>query len=120
MCITTGTAESLYQPDGIHGCMSHILLPIHDGMFRYLGFEVLPPFVAWMPGSVSLEVRNDYLAAYETRVRVLPATQTLFFHPREDYGSDQRLKPSVLARSGFQWNPSAGQCHDQAADDFTR
>ncbi|MGA5481620.1 NAD(P)H-dependent oxidoreductase [Pseudomonas siliginis] len=112
LCITTGTAESLYQPDGIDGCMNHILWPIHNGIFRYLGFDVLPPFVAWMPGSVSLEVRNNYLAAYEIRLRLLPATQTLFFHPREDYGSDQRLKPSVLARSGFQWNPRAGQCHD--------
>lgn len=48
------------------------------------------PFVAWMPGSFSLEVRNEYLAAYQTRLRVPQATQTLFFHPREDYGSDQR------------------------------
>jgi hypothetical protein len=31
-------------------------------------------------------------------------TPYLFFHPAEDYGPDERLKPGVQARSGVQGN----------------
>ncbi|WP_455927104.1 NAD(P)H-dependent oxidoreductase [Pseudomonas capeferrum] len=119
VCVTTGTAESLYQPDGIDGCMTHILWPIHNGIFRYLGFDVLPPYVAWMPGNMSEEQRIIYLQRYKQVLEVIDEVEPLFFHPREDYGDDQRLKAGVVARSGFQWNPRAGQGHDKAADDFT-
>ncbi|NBA94883.1 NAD(P)H-dependent oxidoreductase [Pseudomonas sp. R5(2019)] len=119
ICTTTGTAASLYEPDGIDGAMNHILWPIHNGIFRYLGFEVLPPFVAWMPARMSAEEREGYLADYAERLDQLDSTEPLFFHPWEDYGTDQRLKPGVKARSGFQWNPTADQDHDSAADRYT-
>lgn len=115
---TTGTASSLYEPDGIDGDINHILWPVHNGIFRYLGFEVLPPHISWMPARVSPEERKAYLDSYAARMRVIESTQPLFFHSLADYGSDQRLKPGVVARSGFQWNPSAGQLHDQAAEEY--
>jgi NAD(P)H dehydrogenase (quinone) len=102
---TTGTAASLYEPDGIDGDLNHILWPIHNGIFRYLGFEVLPPLASWMPGGVSPELRQTYLDAFANRLQTLNVITPLFFHPSEDYGPDQRLKPGVGARSGFQWNP---------------
>lgn len=120
VCATTGTASSLYEPDGIDGDINHILWPIHNGIFRYLGFDVLPPNVAWMPGNVSPEERVVYLEEYGHRLRNLDKIEPLFFHPREDYGPDQRLKSGVIARSGFQWNPRAGQERTDAADLFTR
>ena len=102
---TTGTAASLYEPDGIDGDLNHILWPIHNGIFRYLGFDVLPPVASWMPAGVSASQREEYLAAYAERLTNIDDTKPLFFHPSEDYGPDQRLKPGVVARSGFQWNP---------------
>ena len=120
ICTTTGTAESLYQPDGIDGDINHILWPIHNGIFRYLGFDVLPPYVAWMPGRVSPEERSAYLEGFAERLQNLDKTETLYFHSYADYGPDQRLKPGVLARSGFQWNPGTDQSRVDAADRFTR
>ncbi len=116
---TTGTAASLYEPDGVDGDINHILWPIHNGIFNYLGFEVLPPHVSWMPGRVSAEERQAYLDAYAARLRTLESTEPLFFHPFADFGPDQRLKPGVVARSGFQWNPAVGQSHDEAAETYT-
>ncbi|MFK0021182.1 NAD(P)H-dependent oxidoreductase [Streptomyces sp. NPDC090798] len=116
VCATTGTASSLYEPDGIDGDINHILWPVHNGIFRYLGFDVLPPYVAWMPGRVSPEQRAAYLEGYAERLLTLEDTETLFFHPAEDYGPDERLKQGVVARSGFQWNPAAGQERADAAD----
>jgi NAD(P)H dehydrogenase (quinone) len=116
---TTGTASSLYEPDGVDGSIHHLLWPIHNGIFRYLGFDVLPPHVSWMPARVTAEERDAYLGSYDERLRTLEETPSLFFHPFEDYGPDQRLKPGVVARSGFQWNPGAGQTREEAADAHT-
>ena len=105
LCITTGTASTLYEPDGIDGDLLHVLWPIHNGMLAYTGFTVLPPFVAWMPGRVDAAERSAYLMAYRERLAALDTTGPLFFHPWDDYDQSQRLKPGVVARSGVQWNP---------------
>ncbi len=105
LCITTGTASTLYEPDGIDGDLLHVLWPIHNGMLAYTGFTVLPPFVAWMPGRVDANERGAYLAAYRQRLALLDAAEPLFFHRWEDYDESQRLKPGIVARSGVQWNP---------------
>jgi NAD(P)H dehydrogenase (quinone) len=107
LCVTTGTASSLYEPDGIDGDLNHILWPIHNGIFRYLGFDVLPPYPVWMPAGLSPEQRLACLNNYSERLKHLDEVAPLFFHPSKDYGPDQRLKPGVVARSGFQWNPKA-------------
>lgn len=118
LCITTGTAGSLYEPNGIDGDLHHVLWPIHNGMLAYTGFTVLPPFAAWMPARVSAEERQAYLDAFAERLRSLDSTEPLFFHPWSDYDHSQRLKPGVLARSGVQWNSQAGQSFEQSANDF--
>jgi NAD(P)H dehydrogenase (quinone) len=65
-----------------------------------------------MPGNVSEGERKTYLEDYAALLKGIHKAVPLFFHPREDYGGNQRLKPGVMARSGFQWNPRAGQTHD--------
>lgn len=116
LALTTGTAGSLYEPAGIDGDLLHVLWPIHNGIFAYTGFTVLPPFAAWMPSRVDAEQRRSYLDAYADRLRRIDDTEPLFFHPMEDYDEDQRLKPGIPARSGVQWNPRAGQSRDGVAD----
>ncbi|MCA0239237.1 MAG: NAD(P)H-dependent oxidoreductase [Proteobacteria bacterium] len=120
LCITTGTAASLYEPNGIDGDLHHVLWPIHNGILGYTGFTVLPPFAAWMPARVSAQERQAYLDAFAERLRRLDETPPLFFHPWTDYDESQRLKPGVPARSGVQWNPRAGQSFEQAAADFAQ
>jgi len=41
-------------------------------------------------------------------------------HPWSDYDETQRLKPGVVARSGVQSNPGAGQTFEAAAQDQAR
>ena len=106
LCITTGTASTLYEPDGIDGDLLHVLWPIHNGMLAYTGFTVLPPFAAWMPSRVEAAERTAYLAAYRARLASLDTLEPLFFHPWDDYDESQRLRPGVVARSAVQWNPA--------------
>jgi NAD(P)H dehydrogenase (quinone) len=101
---TTGTSADTYAPDGIDGDLLTVLWPLHNGLLRYCGFDVLPPFVAYMPGRVSLAEREAYLAAYRQRLREIETTPRLFFHPAQDYGANERLKPGVRAQSGVQRN----------------
>ena len=42
---TTGTSADTYAPDGIDGDILTVLWPVHNGLLRYSGFDVLPPFV---------------------------------------------------------------------------
>lgn len=119
LSLTTGTASSLYSPNGIDGDLHHILWPIHNGILAYTGFTVLPPFAAWMPAQVSLQQRERYLQDYADRLSHLDDLQPLFFHPRQDYDEHQQLKPSVLARSGVQWNPRASQTFEESAKTLT-
>ena len=118
VCITTGTASTLYEPNGIDGDLHHVLWPIHNGILAYTGFTVLPPFAAWMPARVTPQEREAYLDAYAKRLQSLDTLEPLFFHPWSDYDHSQRLKPGVQARSGVQWNPEAGQTFEQSAQAF--
>jgi NAD(P)H dehydrogenase (quinone) len=118
LCITTGTASTLYEPNGIDGDLHHVLWPIHNGILAYTGFTVLPPFAAWMPARVSDDDRRAYLEAYANRLESLDKVEPLFFHPWGDYDETQRLKPGVVARSGVQWNPRAHQTFEESAQRF--
>ncbi|MBV7429346.1 MULTISPECIES: NAD(P)H-dependent oxidoreductase [unclassified Acidovorax] len=118
LSLTTGTASTLYEPNGIDGDLHHVLWPIHNGILAYTGFTVLPPFAAWMPGRVSNEEREGYLNVFSQRLQDIEKTEPLFFHPWNDYDDTQRLKPGVVARSGVQWNPMSGQSFEASADAF--
>jgi NAD(P)H dehydrogenase (quinone) len=102
LSVTTGTSRDTYRADGIDGDINDILWPIHNGILRYTGFDVLPPFVAYMPGRISAEERKAQLDAYRNHIGSFETMSPLFFHPLSDYGPDERLKPGVVARSGFQ------------------
>ena len=101
---TTGTSADTYAPDGIDGDILSVLWPIHNGLLRYTGFDVLPPHVAYMPARLDEAGRSGQLAAYRERLLTIDQTPRLFFHPAEDYAPNERLKPGVLARSGIQRN----------------
>ncbi|AOF92208.1 NAD(P)H-dependent oxidoreductase [Sinorhizobium sp. RAC02] len=101
---TTGTSADTYAPDGIDGDILTVLWPIHNGLLRYTGFDVLPPYLAYMPAREDDETRAKQLADYRQRLETIAETPHLFFHPAEDYGANERLKPGVLARSGQQRN----------------
>lgn len=101
---TTGTSADTYAPDGIDGDILNVLWPIHNGLLRYSGFDVLTPFVAYMPGRLSQAERDACLGEYRKRLLAIESTPKLFFHPAEDYGPNERLKHGVLARSGVQRN----------------
>jgi NAD(P)H dehydrogenase (quinone) len=81
-----------------------VLSPVDNGLLCYSGFHVLPPFMAYMPGRAGPNGPMAYLEAYRKRLLEIDTIAPLFFHPAEDYGPNERLKPGVIARSGVQRN----------------
>lgn len=103
--VTTGTSAATYAPDGIDGALLDVLWPVHNGLLRYSGFEVLHPFATHAPGKADDAARAQILARYDERLRHVQAAETLFFHPGTDYGADERLLLRVTPASGFQHRP---------------
>ena len=100
--VTTGTSADTYAPDGIDGALIDILWPVTNGVLRYTGFDVLEPFAVHAPARMSSAEREAALQAYREALAGIDGRQRLYFHPRSDYGDDERLLPGVEPRSGFQ------------------
>lgn len=102
LSLTTGGPPSIYGPRGRNGDIELILWPIQNGMLRLVGFDVLPPFVAWCPARLSSEERVVYLKEFKERLLEIPETPPIFFHESGDYGEDNSLMPGVDPRPRFQ------------------
>jgi NAD(P)H dehydrogenase (quinone) len=71
LAFTTGGPAASYAPGGFNGDLNVLLYPIHHGMFRFTGMEVLPPFVVYGPARMSDEERAAALEAWRVRLRGL-------------------------------------------------
>jgi len=66
ICITTGSPETMYTQQGIHEReLSDILRNMQEGILGLVGFEVLPPFVAYSVSSISNENRTQIIEDYK-------------------------------------------------------
>ena len=95
IAMTTGCYPSMCGPDGINGNLDVMLWPLQNGSLRFVGYDVLPPFVAWSVAHKDAAARRDDLARYEQRLASLTTTEPLQFNSRSDFGADWCLKPSV-------------------------
>ena len=90
--LTTGGGPTIYSPTGLNGEMDSLLFPIQHGMFYFLGFDVLPPFVAWSVARSSQEQREEYLREYAERLRNWRSSETIHFPTLEEYDETMQLK----------------------------
>jgi uncharacterized protein (DUF1330 family) len=121
---TTGAPSVMFSPSGMCGSMEAALWPIHNGILRFVGFDVLPPYVVHGVDIADRETLSGILDDYAKRLRHLDQDAPIFFHPWSDYAGDMRLKPGVRARTigqtgrGSEDGPDASVTNDQnsAAD----
>jgi NAD(P)H dehydrogenase (quinone) len=95
IAMTTGCYPAMCGPDGINGNLDVMLWPIQNGTLRFVGCDVLPPFVAWSVAHKDAVARKRDLERYDERLRALATTPPLPFHARADFGSDWRMKPGI-------------------------
>ena len=85
LSLTTGGGPSIYSPRGLNGDIDTLLFPIQHGMLYFVGFGVLPPFVAWAVARSSQHEREEYLRAYARRLRGWREEEPISFPPLEEY-----------------------------------
>ncbi|MEL4896565.1 NAD(P)H-dependent oxidoreductase [Crocosphaera sp. Alani8] len=83
--LTTGGPPTMYTQTGINGDVEQILFPIHHGILHFVGFEVLPPFIAWAVSRASQEERLAYLEQYRHRLGSLETTSSLKYPSLAEY-----------------------------------
>ena len=69
LSVTTGGPLQAYQPGGFNGDIDAILRPIHRGMLRFTGWDVLAPQIVYGPVRLSDEERQASLNAWAARLR---------------------------------------------------
>lgn len=71
LSVTTGGPKEAYRPGGFNGDIEAILRPIHRGMLRFTGWEVMAPQIVYGPVRLSQDERLNQLNAWATRLREL-------------------------------------------------
>jgi NAD(P)H dehydrogenase (quinone) len=95
LSLTTGGPSNIYTPRGLNGDMNTLLFPVQHGMLYFVGFEVLPPFVAYGVASSTQQQREEYLRAYAERLRNWSTTTPIPFPTLEQYDDTLQLKPET-------------------------
>ncbi|HVV74265.1 MAG TPA: NAD(P)H-dependent oxidoreductase [Verrucomicrobiae bacterium] len=105
MCsVTVGGPRAAYSTSGIYGPMHSILFPIHHGIFAFVGFTVLEPFVVYGPGRMNADQRRACLDDYRQRLLSLEAASLIPTLRTADYDK-MVLKPGLPARSFLATTP---------------
>jgi len=95
LSLTASAPEASFLPDGRNGDLERILWPIHAGILRVCGYEVLRPFTAFGIPFAGPGAMTRLVADWQQRLAGIAAEQPLFFHPSADIGPDYRLRPEV-------------------------
>lgn len=71
LSVTTGGPAEAYRPGGFNGDIDSILRPIHRGMLRFTGWDVLAPNIVYGPVRLSEDERLASLKAWAARLRMI-------------------------------------------------
>ena len=91
LSFTLGGRDHMFGENAIHGSLENLLLPIQRGTLAYVGFEVLPPFIAYHVPYISQEARQQILRNYAKHLQSLDQLDALVFPKLEQF--DERLYP---------------------------
>lgn len=61
MCVVTGGTPQRFSEGGTYGTIEQVLWPMQHCQLRYLGMEVLEPFVAYAAPRIDADARDAYL-----------------------------------------------------------
>ena len=73
MSITTGGTPERFSEGGMFGEIGPILHPVDHCILRYVGLEIMDPFISYAAGRVTPEERAALLRAWEARLAEIAA-----------------------------------------------
>jgi NAD(P)H dehydrogenase (quinone) len=92
LSLTTGGPETMYSETGLNGDIHQILFPIQHGILRFVGFDVLPPFIVWSASRLGEDERKAYLERYVQRLLSIEETPAIAYPSLSDYDEKFQLK----------------------------
>ncbi len=108
LSVTTGGTEATYAHNGRNADIDLLLWPTSFTLY-YMGYDVLPPFVAFGvesgiqysdPAEIPRRLEG-YKTVLEQRLKTLDATEPMRFNGWEDWDETGRLKPGRAGYSPF-------------------
>ncbi len=108
LSVSTGAPEPTHAHNGRNADIEMLLWPMHYALY-YVGFTLLPPFVATgieggvqYSGADAVAKRIEgHKRAFAERLRALDEARPLAFNGVADYDDEGRLKPGVEGHSPF-------------------
>lgn len=91
LSFTLGGRDHMFGEGAIHGSMDNLLVPIQRGTLAYVGYEVLPPFIAYHVPYISQEAREQMLVDYRQHLHNIENLQPIEFATLEQF--DDKLYP---------------------------
>lgn len=92
LSLTTGGGDTSSDPGEPSGEIQMQLYPIHYGILRFCGFDVLPPHISYAAARVGPEQRAAYLESYAQRLRTLATAQPMAFPSLEAFDETFRRR----------------------------
>lgn len=93
LAMTAGAPQQRYVEGAILGDITHVLYPLHVGVFNLCGLAAHEPFIAWAPARIDVKSRETYLEAFVHRLRGLENEKTLPMHTIADHPDPMDGKP---------------------------
>lgn len=103
--ITAGSRAHMLAEGGIHGPLEGMLAHLLQGTLGYVGYRVLPPFVAWHVPYVDRATREGYLEELERYMSLLDALRPLPMPSLDHF--DREMRPLSIADAAA-GEPGAG------------
>lgn len=106
--VTTGAPAAAFGPDGRGGDIEHLLWPVHYSL-HYMGFTVLPPFLAYgiQGHGYAYQLEDQFLhrldrykADWAQRLESLEREKPLQFPGWDDWDEAGRRKAEVAGNAG--------------------
>jgi NAD(P)H dehydrogenase (quinone) len=92
LSLTTGGRLTMYTEIGINGDINSILYPINHGILRFVGFDVIPPFIVFGTSQIDDERRKGYLEEYKDRLITIRETPSISYPLLADFDENFQLK----------------------------
>ncbi len=68
LCLSTGGTKQRFSKDGVYGDIEQVLYPLNHCILKYLGLEVMDPFVAYASPRCTPAEREQYLEDWKNRL----------------------------------------------------
>ncbi|ENX57964.1 MULTISPECIES: NAD(P)H-dependent oxidoreductase [Acinetobacter] len=91
LCLTLGGRDHMFGEGSVHGPIEHYLSSLQRGTLAYVGFEVLPPFIAYHVPYISQQDRQKIVSDFEHYLQNIDDLQALAFPLLESF--DDRMNP---------------------------